>query len=73
MFISNTEKQKIFTLIQALEVRVIELEGRPISETLKAPPKPKRIMSEEQKAYMSKTMKAIHARKKAEKMAGVAA
>jgi hypothetical protein len=69
MFISNTEKQKIFTLIQALEVRVIELEGRPISE----PSKPRRIMSEEQKEHMSKTMKAIHARKKSEKMAGVVA
>jgi hypothetical protein len=30
-------------------------------------------MSEEQKEHMSKTMKAIHARKKAEKMAGAAA
>jgi hypothetical protein len=71
MFISTAEKEKLFTLIKALEVRVIELEGCAIAP--KAPARVKRTVSEERKAHMSKVMKEIHARKKAEKMAGLAA
>lgn len=60
MFISAAEKAKILSLIQALEVRVIELEGRPISE------KPKRQMSEKHKAAIRAAHKKRFAEKKAQ-------
>lgn len=66
MFISTAEKAKILTLIQALEVRVIELEGRPISE------KPKRPMTQKHKDAIRAALKKRLAQKKAEKVGGTA-
>jgi hypothetical protein len=61
MFISTAEKAKILNMIQALEVRVIELEGKPISE------KPKRIMTEKHKNAIRAALKKRHEKAKAAK------
>jgi hypothetical protein len=66
MFISTAEKEKLFSAIKNLEIRIYALENSPLKEIAQ---KPRRFMSEEQKAHMSRTMKAIHARKKAERIA----
>jgi hypothetical protein len=48
-------------MIQALEVRVIELEGKPISE------KPKRVMTEKHKNAIRAALKKRHENAKAAK------
>ena len=68
MFISTAEKEKILTMIKALEVRVIELEGRPISEK----PKVSRPMTQKHKDAIRAALKKRHAKAKAEMVGGTA-
>jgi hypothetical protein len=61
MFISTAEKEKLFSAIKSLEIRIYALEKAPVKETTQ---KPKRVMSAEHRAKIAAGVKAAVAKKR---------